>query len=55
MDIMYILHTMEKTILEQHTGTSTDREFQGIILLKNRQSSWRIIFTSAAILTESAC
>ena len=35
MDIMYILHTMEKTILEQHTGTSTDREFQGIILLKN--------------------
>ena len=36
MDIMYILHTMEKTILEQHTGTSTDREFQGIILLKNQ-------------------
>lgn len=24
MDIMYILQTMEKTILEQHTGTSTD-------------------------------
>lgn len=36
MDIMYILQTMEKTILEQHTGTSTDREFQGIILLKNQ-------------------
>lgn len=36
MDIMYILQTMEKTILEQHTGTRTDREFQGIILLKNQ-------------------
>lgn len=36
MDIMYILQTMEKTILEQHTGTRTNREFQGIILLKNQ-------------------
>ena len=26
MDIMYILQTLEKTILEQHTGTCTDRE-----------------------------
>ncbi len=36
MDMMYILQTMEKTILEQHTGTRTNREFQGIILLKNQ-------------------
>ena len=36
MDIMYILQTLEKTILEQHTGTCTDREFQGIILLKDQ-------------------
>ena len=35
MDIMYILQSMENTILEQHI-TQTDREFQGIILLKNQ-------------------
>ncbi len=36
MDIMYILQTMEKTLLEQQIGTRTNREFQGIILLKNQ-------------------
>ena len=47
MDIMYILQTLGKTILEQHTGTCTDREFQGII-----QNFWRSIFMSASIPME---
>lgn len=36
MDIMYILQTIDRTILEQHIGNPRLQEFEGIILLKNQ-------------------
>lgn len=36
MDIVYILQTLDRTVLEQHLGNQSLREFEGIILLKNQ-------------------
>lgn len=36
MNIMYLIQTIEKTVLEQYIGNSRSHAFQGIILLKNQ-------------------
>ncbi|MCC8059817.1 MAG: helix-turn-helix domain-containing protein [Clostridiales bacterium] len=36
LDINYILQSLQKTILRQHIGNETIRDFKGIILLKNQ-------------------